>query len=59
MVQQLRDALQAEEVVLGGGNVKKLKHLPPGTRLGDNANAFAGGFRMWEQDSHVGTTAPS
>jgi polyphosphate glucokinase len=59
VVQQLRDALQAEEVVLGGGNVKKLKHLPPGTRLGDNANAFAGGFRMWEQDSHVGTRAPS
>jgi hypothetical protein len=34
-------------VVLGGGNVKKLKELPPGTRLGDNANAFLGGFRLW------------
>jgi polyphosphate glucokinase len=51
IVQQLRDALQAEDVVLGGGNVKKLKQLPPGTRPGDNKNAFAGGFRMWEGDS--------
>jgi hypothetical protein len=47
VVRQLRDALMAEEVVLGGGNVKKLDHLPPGTRLGNNANAFAGGFRIW------------
>jgi polyphosphate glucokinase len=47
VVRQLRDALIAEEVVLGGGNVKKLDRLPPGTRLGNNANAFAGGFRIW------------
>jgi predicted NBD/HSP70 family sugar kinase len=47
VVRQLRDALIAEEVVLGGGNVRKLDHLPPGTRVGDNANAFAGGFRIW------------
>ena len=47
VVCQLRDALVAEEVVLGGGNVKKLEQLPPGTRLGNNANAFVGGFRIW------------
>lgn len=47
VVRQLRDALVAEEVVLGGGNVKKLEQLPPGTRLGANANAFVGGFRIW------------
>lgn len=47
VIGQLRDALVAEEVVLGGGNVKKLKELPPGTRLGNNANAFVGGFRIW------------
>jgi len=35
-------------VVLGGGNVKKLKALPKGCRAGDNANAFLGGFRLWE-----------
>lgn len=40
--------LQLDDVVLGGGNVKKLTILPPGCRAGDNANAFIGGFRMWE-----------
>lgn len=47
VVRQLRDALMAEEVVLGGGNVKRLEELPSGTRLGTNANAFVGGFRIW------------
>jgi polyphosphate glucokinase len=50
VVQQLRDAVQAEDVVLGGGNAKKLRELPPGTRLGENANAFVGGFRIWEEE---------
>jgi hypothetical protein len=35
--------------VLGGGNQKELKTLPPGCRAGDNKNAFRGGFRMWER----------
>jgi len=35
-------------VVLGGGNIHQLKALPKGCRAGDNANAFKGGFRMWE-----------
>jgi polyphosphate glucokinase len=52
VVGQLRDALIAEEVVLGGGNVKKLEELPPGTRLGNNANAFVGGFRVWRAQQH-------
>src|SRR5262245_34607906 len=43
-------ALEPEDVVLGGGNVKKLKELPPGCREGNNANAFLGGFRLWEND---------
>ena len=42
-------ALEPDDVVLGGGNVKKLKELPPGCRAGDNANAFLGGFRLWEE----------
>jgi polyphosphate glucokinase len=42
-------ALEPEDVVLGGGNVKKLKRLPPGCRAGDNANAFVGGFRLWQK----------
>ena len=51
VVEQLRTALQADDVVIGGGNAKKLKKLPPDTRLGENANAFIGGFRMWEEPS--------
>jgi len=47
---RLKTALEAEDVVLGGGNAKLLKTLPPDARLGDNANAFIGGFRLWEQD---------
>jgi polyphosphate glucokinase len=50
VVEQLVAALQADYVVLGGGNVKKLKELPPKCREGDNDNAFLGGFRLWEQD---------
>ena len=41
-------ALAPDEVVLGGGNAKLLKDLPPHCRLGENANAFVGGFRMWD-----------
>lgn len=40
-------ALEPDDVVLGGGNVRKLKELPDGCRAGDNANAFVGGFRLW------------
>jgi polyphosphate glucokinase len=48
VVARLIAALEPTDVVLGGGNVSKLKELPPGCRAGDNANAFTGGFRMWE-----------
>ena len=48
VVARLIAALQPSDVVLGGGNAKKLKVLPPNTRLGDNANAFDGGFRLWD-----------
>lgn len=41
-------ALLLDDVVLGGGNAKRLKELPAGSRLGDNALAFVGGFRLWE-----------
>lgn len=46
-VQQLKSALQADYIVLGGGNARLLKNLPPGTRLGENSNAFRGGYRLW------------
>jgi len=48
VVQKLATALEAEDVVLGGGNVKKLDGLPPHARPGDNANAFTGGYRLWD-----------
>jgi polyphosphate glucokinase len=47
VVDRLIAALEPGDVVLGGGNVKKLKKLPPGCRAGDNANAFTGGFSLW------------
>jgi polyphosphate glucokinase len=47
VITRLRTALEVDDVVVGGGNEKLLKHLPEGVRLGRNANAFAGGFRMW------------
>jgi polyphosphate glucokinase len=49
IAEQLKNALEAEDVVLGGGNAKLLKTLPPGCRLGDNSTAFAGGFRLWDE----------
>lgn len=49
VVARLQAALLPDEVVLGGGNVRALKELPPGCRAGDNANAFAGGFRLWPE----------
>ena len=49
VVARLATALEPDDVVLGGGNAKQLKTPPPGCRLGDNANAFLGGFRMWEK----------
>jgi polyphosphate glucokinase len=45
---RLRLAFVADYVVLGGGNARLLKELPPEARLGKNDNAFVGGFRLWE-----------
>jgi polyphosphate glucokinase len=50
-------ALEPTDVVIGGGNVARLKELPPGCRAGDNANAFLGGFRLWE-DAGTATAPP-
>jgi polyphosphate glucokinase len=48
VVERLKAALYPDEVVLGGGNAKKLKELPPGCRAGTNSHAFLGGFRLWQ-----------
>ena len=49
VVTRLIAALEPDEVVIGGGNAANLKELPAGCRLGDNSNAFLGGFRIWEK----------
>jgi predicted NBD/HSP70 family sugar kinase len=49
VIKRFVSALLLDEVVLGGGNAKKLTRLPMGCRMGDNANAFLGGFRLWEE----------
>jgi polyphosphate glucokinase len=57
VVARLAAALQPDDIVLGGGNVKKLNELPPGCRAGDNDNAFLGGFRLWDDGGKTGTIA--
>jgi predicted NBD/HSP70 family sugar kinase len=59
VVELLTVAMQADYVVLGGGKAKHLDDLPPNARLGSNANAFAGGFRLWEPAHGTpGTSTP-
>jgi predicted NBD/HSP70 family sugar kinase len=57
IVALLKAALEPDDVVLGGGNVANLIDLPPGCRAGDNANAFLGGFRLWEKADQSTTAA--
>ena len=52
VVKRLIAALEPDSVVLGGGNVKHLQQLPPRCDAGDNANAFVGGFRLWEHSNN-------
>ncbi len=56
VVKRLVAALEPDDVVLGGGNIHKLEKLPDGCRAGDNANAFQGGFRLWEEPVRSNST---
>jgi polyphosphate glucokinase len=49
VIETLQAALEPDDVVIGGGNAKRLTELPTGCRLGDNANAFVGGFQLWKE----------
>jgi polyphosphate glucokinase len=49
VIARLKAALQADDVVIGGGNAKLLRELPPGVRRGTNVNAFVGGYRLWKK----------
>ena len=51
VVALLKAGLQADYVVLGGGQTKKLKALPPGVRVSGNQSAIRGGLRLWESRS--------
>jgi polyphosphate glucokinase len=51
VVDKLATAIEPDEVVLGGGNAKFVKVVPPKCRAGDNANAFLGGFRLWDDST--------
>jgi predicted NBD/HSP70 family sugar kinase len=51
VIVSLQAALEADDVVVGGGNAKLLKKLPPGVRLGGNEHAFVGGFRLWRRET--------
>lgn len=44
---RLKAALEVDDLVIGGGNAKKLGAAPAGARLVDNTSAFVGGFRLW------------
>jgi len=50
VIEKLQAALEPDDVVIGGGNAKRLTELPTGCRLGDNANAFVGGFKLWKEN---------
>jgi polyphosphate glucokinase len=52
VLEQLSRVLEADYVTVGGGNSKRLKRLPDNARLGDNANAFKGGLRLWTCTDH-------
>ncbi len=56
---RMLEVFSVDDVVLGGGNAKKFKDLPAGCRAGANANAFLGGFRMWEEDSSWQRSSPA
>jgi polyphosphate glucokinase len=54
----LRAALLPDDIVMGGGNAEHVGELPEGCRLGDNANAFVGGFRLWAHDGGARPARP-
>jgi polyphosphate glucokinase len=54
----LKNAMVADYVILGGGNARLIKELPPNMELGDNSKAILGGFRLWEGIPKTGAKSP-
>jgi polyphosphate glucokinase len=52
VIERLGKALEVDEVVVGGGNARRLKRLPKATRRVTNSNAFVGGVRLWQAQKH-------
>jgi polyphosphate glucokinase len=52
VIERLGKALEVDEVVVGGGNARRLKRLPKATRRVTNSNAFIGGVRLWQAPQH-------
>ncbi len=58
VIETFRAALEPDYIVLGGGNSPKVGRLPPGVRLGENTNAFAGGFLLWKAGGRIARRGP-
>ena len=58
VVSQLKEALQTEYVVLGGGNVRLFKTLPKDVHRGENSKAYEGGCRLWQEASRIASRRP-
>ena len=59
VTERLTAAFNVQYVVIGGGNCEKLHKLPKGARLGDNADAFKGAFRLWREEGWAQPTGPA
>jgi hypothetical protein len=59
VIADLNTAFEADYIVLGGGNARRLKKLPRGVRLGGNNHAFIGGLRLWDPHSGVMSASAS
>lgn len=53
VAEQLCKALVCDYIVIGGGNARLLRRKPRRARIGGNANAFIGGFRLWNDGAAV------
>lgn len=51
IIDRLQAGMVCDNVLLGGGNAKLMKGLPPHVVLGANSNAIAGGFRLWQDET--------
>ena len=48
VVERLSAALEVDDVVIGGGNARRLQRLPKNARRVSNSKAFIGGLRLWQ-----------